>query len=194
MDYSNAPRQTDQTRRASGPANDTSEALRPSNPDAACLTRAHLKADSRAPRHRVNRKALGHVWQSIDIFVILTLTITGAYAISGGAITEGAAGELLPLLAFSALCPALAVLMRLYKVEPRESATLRMLRAFIATAFAGTAITALAHVTAPDVTHLVATFAITSVGAVTLLHVIYAGFIQHWAKAGRMASDNPGPS
>ncbi len=187
VDYSNAPRQTDQTRKASGPANDTSEAHRQPNPDPASLTRAHLKADARAPRHRVNRKALGHIWQSIDILVILTLTVTGAFAMSGGAVTEVAAGELLPLLAFAALCPALAMLMRLYKVEPRESATLRMLRAFIATAFAGTAITALAHVTAPNVTHLVATFAITSVGAVTLLHVIYAGFIQHWAKSGRLA-------
>lgn len=188
VDYSNAPHtEGQQLPKATGPANDTSDALRPSNSDTASLTRAHMKADARAPRHRINRKALGHVWQSVDIFVILILTVTGAYALSGGAVTEVAAGELLPLLAFAALCPALAMLMRLYKVEPRENATGRLLRALTATATTGAAITALAHLTAPNVVHLVATFAITGVGAVTLLHVIYAGFIQHWAKAGRLA-------
>jgi polysaccharide biosynthesis protein PslA len=189
VDYSNAPdRPTDQqARKASGPANDFSDALRPSSLDAASLTHAHLKADARAPRNRLDRKALGHVWQAIDIFATLTLTVTGAYALSGGAVTEVAAGELLPLLAFATLCPALLMLMGLYRIEPRESAILRMLRAFIAAALTGSAITLLAGVTAPDVAHLVATFSITAVGAVTLLHVIYAGFIQHWARAGRLA-------
>ncbi|WP_323761014.1 exopolysaccharide biosynthesis polyprenyl glycosylphosphotransferase [Maricaulis sp.] len=188
MDYSNLPSQSEQqSRKASGPANDMSDALRPSNPDTASLTRAHLKADARTPRNRINRKALGHIWQSIDIFVVLLLTVTGALALSGGAITSVAAGELLPLLAFAALCPALTLMMGLYRIDPRESAVLRMLRAVIATALTGSAITALSWLTAPDLAHQVATFAITGVGALTLLHVIYAAFIQHWGKSGRLA-------
>lgn len=188
VDYSNLPSQTEQqARKTSGPANDTSDALRPSNPDTASLTRAHLKADARAPRNRINRKALGHIWQTLDIFVVLLLTGTGAFAISGGAVTAVAAGELLPLLAFAALCPALTTGLGLYRIDPRERAVLRMLRAVIATALTGSAITALAQVTAPELSHQIATFAITGVGALTLLHVIYAGFIQHWAKAGRLA-------
>ncbi|MAC87803.1 MAG: hypothetical protein CMF73_00600 [Maricaulis sp.] len=188
VDYSNQPSQTEHApRKASGPANDMPDTLRPANPDTASLTRAHLKADARAPRNRVNRKALGHIWQSIDIFAVLLLTTTGAYALSGGDVIAVAAGELFPLLAFAALCPAFTLLMGLYKVEARESATFRMLRAVIATALTGSAITALSLITAPDMAPQIATFALTAVGALTLLHVIYAGFVQHWARSGRLA-------
>jgi len=187
VDCANPPSQTGKAHKASGPANDTSDALRPSNPDTASLTRAHLKADARTPRNRVNRKALGHIWQSIDVFVVLVLTATGAYALSGGAVTEVAAGEILPLFAFATLFPVLAALMGLYRIDPREKAVPRVLRAFIATALTGSAVTGLAHLTAPNVTHLVATFSITGVGALALLHTVYAGFIQHLAKAGRLA-------
>ena len=66
-------------------------------------------------------------------------------------------------------------------------AAFRMMRAFIATGLAGSAAIGLAMLTAPRATDLVAMFAVTAVGALTLLHVIYAGFIAHWAKAGRLA-------
>lgn len=182
MDYSNASRT-----QSTGPANDMSEAVRPVISDTAAQTRAWMKAQARAPQHRVNRKALGHILQTIDIGSTMILAAAGAWAVSGGHIAEVAAGELLPLLAFAVLAPALLMLSGLYRIDPREVSVYRVLRAFIATGLAGTAVVLLAQLTAPRVSGLVAMFALTSVGALTLLHVIYAGFIQHWAKAGRLA-------
>jgi Undecaprenyl-phosphate glucose phosphotransferase len=182
VDYSNASRT-----HSTGPANDTSEAVRPAISDATAQTRAQMKAQARAPQHRVNRKALGHILQTVDIFSTMILAAAGAWAVSGGHVTEVAAGELLPLLGFAVLAPALLVTFRLYQVEPREVAAYRALRGFIAAGIAGTAVVALAQLTAPRASDLVAMFALTSVGALTLLQVIYAGFIQHWARAGRLA-------
>ncbi|WP_300545179.1 exopolysaccharide biosynthesis polyprenyl glycosylphosphotransferase [Maricaulis sp.] len=182
MDYSNSTRTV-----TTGPANDTSEIQRPVISDTAAQARAHLKAQARAPQNRVNRKALGHILQAVDIFATMILTVAGAFALSGGQVTEVAAGELLPLLAFAALAPGLLVVARLYRIEAREVSAYRVLSAFIATGLAGTAVTAFAHLTAPAATDLVAMFALTAVGALTLLHVIYAGFIRHWARAGRLA-------
>jgi len=171
----------------SGPANDTTDAMRPAMADTATQTRAMLKAKARAPQHRVNRKALGHILQSIDVFATIILAAAGSVALSGGQVTQVAAGELLPLVAFVVLAPGLLMLSRLYRVEPREVGLYRVLRAFIASGLAGSAITALAFVTAPRMTDLVALFAMTGVGSLTLLHVIYAAFIQHWRRAGRLA-------
>lgn len=171
----------------SGPANDTTDAMRPAMADTATQTRALLKAKARAPQHRVNRKALGHILQSIDMFATIILAAAGSVALSGGQVTQVAAGELLPIVAFVALAPGLTMLSRLYRVEPREVGLYRVLRAFIASGLAGSAITALAFVTAPNMTDLVALFAMTGVGSLTLLHIIYAVFIQHWRRAGRLA-------
>ena len=182
MDHSSATRPT-----LSGPANDTTDSARPPLADTAALTRAQMKAQARAPQHRVNRKALSHILQSVDIFATVILAAAGAYVLSAGHVTEVAAGELLPIAAFVVLAPAALMLLGLYRVEPREVGLYRVLRAFIATGLAGSAITALALVTAPRTTDLMALFAMTGVGALTGLHVIYAGFIQHWARAGRLA-------
>ena len=171
----------------SGPANDTTDAMRPAMADTATQTRAMLKAKARAPQHRVNRKALGHILQSIDVFATIILAAAGSVALSGGQVTQVAAGELLPIVAFAVLAPGLLMLSRLYRIEPREVGLYRVLRAFIASGLAGSAITALAFVTAPRMTDLVALFAMTGVGSLTLLHVIYAAFIQHWRRAGRLA-------
>ena len=184
MDYSNTTRTTASN---TGPANDMTETIRPVIGDTAAQTRAQMKAQARAPQHRVNRKALGHILQAIDIFATMIVAIAGAWAVAGGHVTEVAAGELLPLLAFAVIAPGLLMAGGLYRIDPREVSAYRVLRAFIATGLAGTAITMLAQFTAPRSGELVAMFALTSVGALTLLHVIYAGFIQHWAKAGRLA-------
>lgn len=173
--------------RTNGPANDTTDAMRPAMADTATQTRAMLKAKARAPQHRVNRKALSHILQSIDIFATIILAAAGSVALSGGHVTEVAAGELLPIVAFVVLAPGLMMLSGLYRVEPREIGLYRVLRAFIASGLAGSAITALAFLTAPRMTDLVALFAMTGVGSLTLLHVIYAAFIQHWRRAGRLA-------
>jgi Undecaprenyl-phosphate glucose phosphotransferase len=182
VDFSNQTRTCN-----SGPANDTSPDNRPVLSDEAAKTRAHLKAQARAPQNRVNRKALGHVLQSVDIFATLVIAAAGAFAVSGGQVAEVAAGELLPVLLFAVLAPALFHVGGLYRVEARSIAALRLVRAFIATGLAGTAVVALALLTAPRSTDLIAMFAVTGVGALTLLHVIYAGFIAHWARAGRLA-------
>lgn len=182
MEYSSKPRPA-----VSGPANDISDTPAAVTDTTAALTRAQLRAHARAPQNRVNRKALGHILQSIDIFAVLILAAAGALAVSGGAVTQVAAGELLPLLAFAALAPAALGFARLYRVGPREIAAYRVVRAFIATSLTGAAIIALGNLIAPDIAMLTATFALTAVGALTLLHVIYAGFIQHWARAGRLA-------
>jgi len=182
VDYSSVAKPS-----GTGPANDTSEPFRPAIADTASLTRAQLKAQARAPQHRVNRKALSHILQSLDIFAAIILAAAGAYTMSGGRVTEVAAGELLPVVAFTVLAPALLMLSGVYRIEPREVGLYRVARAFIATGLAGSAITALALVTAPRATELVALFAMTGVGALTVLHIIYAVFIGHWARAGRLA-------
>ena len=182
MDFSNSTQS-----KTTGPANDTNEVQRPVIGNEAAKTRADMRAQARAPQNRVNRKALGHILQSVDIFVTLILAAAGSYALSGGHVADVAAGELLPVLVFAVLAPAAMMMVRLYKVEPREMAAYRMMRAFIGTGLAGSAAIGLAMVTAPRATDLVAMFAVTAVGALTLLHVIYAGFIAHWAKAGRLA-------
>ena len=155
--------------------------------DAAALTRAHMRAQARAPQHRVNRKALGHLMQTIDLFAIAIISTAGPFAVAGGAVTQVPAGELLPLAAYAALAPALLLMFKLYKIDPRGVVVYRVLTAFIAAGLSGAAIIALAHLTAPRSADLVAGFAITATSAVTLLHIIYAGFIEHWAKAGRLA-------
>jgi Undecaprenyl-phosphate glucose phosphotransferase len=161
--------------------------VRPIMADAAALTRAQMRADARAPQHRVNRKALGHFLQTIDLFSICLLSMAGAIALSGGAVTLVPAGELLPMLAFAALTPALMAMFGLYRIDPRGFVLNRVLTAFIAAGLSGAAIIALAHYTAPRNLELVAAFALTATSAVTLLHIIYAAFIEHWAKAGRLA-------
>lgn len=182
MDYSNSRRQPQ-----SGPANDMTDGARPAMADAAALTRAQMRAQARAPQHRVNRKALGHLMQTIDILAIAIISTAGAFAVAGGAVTQVPAGELLPLATFAALTPTLLLLFKLYHIDPRGIVVYRVLTAFIAAGLSGAAIIALAHVTAPRTVDLVAGFAITATSAVTLLHIIYAGFIEHWAKAGRLA-------
>lgn len=182
LDYSSSKRQPH-----SGPANDMTDYVRPAMAEAAARTRAHMRAQARAPQYRVNRKALGHLMQTIDIFAIAVLATAGAFAVSGGAVTQVPTGELLPLAAYAALTPALFVMLGLYKIDPRGIVVYRVLRAFIAAGLSGIAILTLAHLTAPRTVDLLATFAITATSAVTLLHIIYAGFIEHWAKAGRLA-------
>ena len=113
MEYSNSRRQPQ-----SGPANDMTDGIRPAMADAAALTRAQMRARARAPQHRVNRKALGHLMQTIDILAIAIISTAGAFAVAGGAITQVPSGELLPLAAFAALTPALLVMFKLYQVDP----------------------------------------------------------------------------
>ena len=59
VDYSNQPSQTEHApRKASGPANDMPDTLRPANPDTASLTRAHLKADARPATGSIERRSV----------------------------------------------------------------------------------------------------------------------------------------
>lgn len=161
--------------------------MRPAMIDAASLTRAQMRAHARAPQNRVNRKALGHLMQTIDILTIAILSAAGALAVSGGAVTQVPTGELLPLAVYATVTPALLLLFKLYKIDPRGIVVYRVLTAFIAVGLSGAAVLALAHLTAPHTTDLLAGFTITATSAMTLLHIIYAGFIEHWAKAGRLA-------
>ena len=170
-----------------GPANDTSDFVPKPVDETAALTRAQLKAQDRTPQNRVNRKALGHALRTIDLFTVTLLSAVGVWVLSGGAPTRLPAGDLLPLVAFALAAPTLLAGFGLYHVDPRETAAMRVVRAFIATGLSGALAAGLAHLTAETNLPLIATFALTSVGALTLLHVIYAGFVEHWAKAGRLA-------
>jgi len=170
-----------------GPANDTTNQSRPFANDAAALTRAHLKAQARAPQHRLNRNVLGHGLRTLDLIAITLIALAGANTLPGGQFSTMAAGELLPLIGFAILAPWLLNQSGLYKIETRPSTLVRVLKAFIVSALAGTALIMIAHFTAPRSTDIIATFALIAVTSMTLIHVIYAGFIEHWFKAGRLA-------
>ncbi|MHA6289523.1 exopolysaccharide biosynthesis polyprenyl glycosylphosphotransferase [Maricaulis sp. CAU 1757] len=170
-----------------GPANDSSNISEASRADAAALARAHIRARDRAPSHRLDRRALGHSLRTVDLATILVLTVAGLLAVSNGDPLRLSAGEMIPMLAFAVLAPGLMAMVGLYRIAPREIAAFRVVRAFIATGLAGAAAIGLARLAAPDMAALSATFAVTAVGALALLQTIYAGFIRHWSKAGRLA-------
>jgi Undecaprenyl-phosphate glucose phosphotransferase len=170
----------------SGPANDTSSEFRPAAADAASLTRAHLRAQARAPKHRLNRKMLGHSLQFIDAALCIIIAVAGGLMFSAGPIELSLAGDFLPLAVFMLLAPKLLQISGVYKIIPGASPVYRILTAFIALGFTGAAVVLIAHLTSPANVSLIANFAIAAVASLTLVHMIYAGFIQHWSNAGRL--------
>jgi len=172
---------------ANGPANDTSEFGPKLGPDTSALARAKLRADTRAPRHRVNRRALSGAMQSVDILAAITLGVAGAFAMGNGNPANASAAELLPVALFATLVPVLLLATGAYRIEPNEPIAWRAMRAFIGCGLTGIAITGAAFLSAPAETAFVGLFASVSVAAMALLHLIYAGFITHWVKAGRLA-------
>jgi Undecaprenyl-phosphate glucose phosphotransferase len=182
MDQSGAGRPVN-----TGPANDTSDQYRAATSDAAALTRAQLRAQARTPQHRLNRRALGRTLQFIDVFVVLALSAAGLVGAANGNVLDMPAGLVLPFAAFALTAPWLFETLGQYRIEPRGGLAYRALRALIALGASGAICVALAHLTAPQNTGVVADFAIIAVIAMTTLHAAYAGFIRHWAKAGRLS-------
>lgn len=182
VDYSANSKRT-----PTGPANDTSEEHAGAQHDAATIARSQIRAQARAPRHRINRKAFGRTMQAIDIFAGALLAVVGAVAISGGQPGAVPAGELFPVAGFAALLPLMLSALGLYRIEPRHAIVWRLTRAVIATASVGATMLILGFGTAPQSVGILAIYCVVAVSAMTLLHLVYAGFIGHWAKAGRLA-------
>jgi Undecaprenyl-phosphate glucose phosphotransferase len=170
-----------------GPANDTSETIRPLANDTASLTRAQMRAEARTPHHRVNRKALGHMLRSIDLVVTYVLTGAGAVYLSGGNLLTSAVGDVLPLLGFVLVTPWLLAVAGQYHVAPGSSAVFRIARGIIAIGVAGVLTTTLALSIASNGAAGIAVFTAIAAASLAVLHICYAGLIRHWSKAGRLA-------
>lgn len=183
VEYSATPQQES----PSGPANDTTEFTSGAKHEAATMTRAKMRADARAPRNRINRRALGHTFQSIDIVSAIVLAAAGAVSLSNGDVFSLSAGQMLPLALFASLSPLLLTLVGAYRIEPNEPIAYRVLRAFIGCGLAGTAMIGTALIADPGVMLFNALFAGIAVSAMALLHLVYSGFIAHWRTQGRLA-------
>ncbi len=151
------------------------------------MARAKLRADARAPRHRVHRRTLGPVFESIDIFSIVTLSMVGAYMLGSGDVFAQSAGALLPFAMFAALAPIFMHLAGAYRIDPNEPLAWRIMRAFIGVGLAGSATLGAAMVSTPETIAFTALFASVSVGAIAIIHLVYSGFIARWREAGRLA-------
>ena len=170
-----------------GPANDFGDETRPVIADAAGLARAHLRAQARAPQNRIHRRATGQVFQAIDLVAALLFGFAGLATLNGLVGSSLPVNYALPLLLFSILTPLGLALGGIYRIEPSENPAYRVLRAFIAVGLSGAAAALLARFTAPEVASVLASAIAVNVLALTLLHMIYAGFIHHWGRAGRLA-------
>lgn len=184
MTPSNTPRP-----QTTGPANDTDSEFKPSMADAAASTRAHMRAHARAPQNRVKRKAVGYAFRTIDTMAVLLFVAAGLYSPDSASLAALNGGDMIPAMAFGVLSLWLLSVFGLYRVDPRTVSALRVARAFIAAGFAGTVTTAATLYLAPASVEFVAGFAAVSVLALSLLHIVYAGLVSYWARAGRLASN-----
>ncbi|WP_300556974.1 exopolysaccharide biosynthesis polyprenyl glycosylphosphotransferase [Maricaulis sp.] len=171
----------------SGPANDCSETPVRQERDTAALARAHLKAKTRAPSNRVNRRAAGRTFQIIDTAAILALAGFSAMMVSQGRLAATPLVDLLPLIALAAVALIALPLAGVYRIEPRRPLALQILRAVSATGLAGIAGVATALATSPASADLHALIAVVLTVALFALQMIYAGIVNHWARAGRLA-------
>ena len=109
--------------------------------------------------------------------------------ISGGNLSELSSAIFFPLALFAVLTPWLLSQAGLYRINPRYSASGRIIRAFTAVATAGTIALLGAQFMLTAQSANLAGFAVVAVLSITLLHCIYAAFIRHWGNAGRLASN-----
>jgi len=170
-----------------GPANDTSETIRPLANDAASLTRAQIRAQARTPEHRVNRTALGHTLRSVDLAVIYVLTGAATLVLSEGDFLTSSIRDVLPLLGFVLVAPWLLTVAGQYHITPGRSAAFRIARALIAIGVAGALTTMAALGIGSSGSAEIVVFTAIAATSLTILHVFYAGLIRHWSKAGRLA-------
>ena len=170
-----------------GPANDAGDT--PSaNSDTAAATRAQMRASARAPQHRIDRAALGKTIRLIDMASILILTVAGAAAIVSDMRTTPAA-DLAPILAFACIAVLGLNGMRFYDIPPRPSLFNRVASALLVSASAGAGALIIAVIARAWELQSIAYFTMVSASAVFALQLVHAGFIHHWARSGRLASN-----
>lgn len=166
-----------------------SDAYKPATADAAALTRAQMRAQARAPQNRLNRRAVGHVLRVIDLAALAVFTLVAMTGTGGTSSFENlSGGHVLAIAGFGVLTSWLMSALDLYRIDPRLPSAYRIARTIVAVGLGGTAAIATAWFLDVAPLNPIADFALVCVAALTLLHIVYASFISHWARSGRLAT------
>lgn len=156
--------------------------------DAAALTRAQMRAQARAPQNRLNRRAVGLAFRVIDLTALGVFSAVALQGMGDGGLAGVSGAHVLTLLGFVAFTAWLMSAMELYRVDPRLPSAFRVARTIIAAGLGGVSAIFLARTLHVVPLNPVTDFALVSVAALTLLHTVYASFISHWGRAGRLAT------
>lgn len=156
--------------------------------DAAALTRAQMRAQARAPQNRLNRRAVGLMFRVVDLSALGLFSAVALQGMGEGGLAGVSGAHVLTMLGFVAFTAWLMSAMGLYRVDPRLPSPFRVARSIIAAGLGGVSAIFLARTLHVVPLNPITDFALVSVAALTLLHTVYASFISHWGRAGRLAT------